>query len=378
MQRLKELGFLATLPLLISCGSGSGVGDSGSGGDFAPSNCKPYSSTSAPVSSWTVTKNGSVYDIQVNVDRNKLSGFKSSNTGCSVTSYEVSVVGGYKYIVFDTDPRPTVVDGWDTINFSNSYAYNGLGLSSYTDVSVCFRAFSNLGEESNWYCSSKTVPTGGGSPPPPPPPTDTTPPSTPSNLSVSVIGTTIYLSFTGSTDAQSGISKYWTAILNSAMNQVSPDKQLSQFSTTDSFNASALPAGQTYYYAIIAENGVGLNSNIATKSFYIPINVAVTFRWEYEQVYNCNSNSIINNCSQAKTMKDTELLALKQDKYPSCALTSLGGNTYDLDCRTAQTWGSVVQQPSCGGTYPVRIDYNPLWVPHGISYITGGCATWLP
>lgn len=381
-REIQSLLFISTA-FLLSCGGGGGGGGSGGGEAISPSSCKPFSSGSAPVSTWSIAKNSSVYDIQLTVDRNKLNQFKSSNSGCSVTSYELSLVGGNKYIVFDSDPRPTVIDGWDTIGFSNSYTYNSLSLSSYTDVSLCFRAFSNLGEESSWYCSSKTVPTGSGTPTPTPTPTptDTTPPSTPSNLSISAywsVGTTVYLNFTGSTDAQSGVSKYWTAILDSSMNQVSPDKQLSSYSTSDSFNTSTLTAGRTYYYAIIAENGAGLYSSIATVQFYKPVQVTVYIKYYSMGAGGCNYPTTYSCQSAAKTMFDTQLATLKSTQYPSCTLTSLGANTYELNCRTAQTCQVNPIGGYCGGM-PATTYSGYCSAVHG-TYVSGTCggSSWNP
>ncbi len=379
---IKKLSlFMATISL-VGCGSGGGAGG-GSDSPSSPSSCQPFSATYAPVSSWTVTKNGAVYDIQVNVDRTKLNDFKSSNSGCSVSSYEMSVVGGYKFIVFDTDPRPTVVDGWDTVGFSNSYSYSGLSLSSYTDVSVCFRAFSNLNEESSWYCSGKTVPVGSSPPPTPPPtPVDTTPPSTPSGLSLTVpnwsYSSTLFLNFSASSDAQSGIAKYWTAILDSSFNQVSPDKEVSKFATSDSFNASSLPAGQTYNYAIMAENGAGLYSSIATKQFYKPAQVTVYIKYYSISSGGCNYPTTYSCQSAAKTMFDTQLATLKTTQYPSCTLTSLGANTYELNCRPAQTCQAIPIGGYCGGMPATTYSGNCTGV-HGV-YVSGSCggSSWNP
>lgn len=379
----KKAGVILVVAMTFGCGGGGGS----SGGISAPvetpiasSSCMPFANGgTAPISSWSITGSSSPYNIQVTLDRTKLNQFKSSTDGCSISKYEISVVGGSKYIVFSSDPRPPIVSGWNQISSSNTYSYTSLNLSSYTQVSLCVRAFSNLSEESSWYCSAKSVPTsgGGGSPPV----TDTTAPSAPSSLSLSVpnwsFGSTLYLNFTASTDAQSGISRYWTAILDSSMNQVSPDKEISKYSTSDSFNASSLTAGRTYNYAIMAENGAGLFSSIATAQFYKPIQVTVTLKYNSISAGGCNYPTTANCQSAPKTMFDTQLLSLKTSQYPSCTLTSLGGNTYELDCRSVQNCRAIPIGGYCGGMPATT--YNGYCGPvHGAYVNSSSCGSWNP
>jgi hypothetical protein len=245
-----------------------------------------------------------------------------------------------------------------------------------------------LGEESSWYCSYRPVPSEseGTTPTPTPNPnpnpnsTDKTPPSKPSGLSIGIPdwskSNTLYLNYNASTDAQSGIARYWTAILDSSMNQITTDKEVSKYSTSDSFNASSLTAGKSYYYAIIAENGAGLYSSVATTQFYKPVQIKVSIKYYSMGTGGCNYPTTHSCQSSPKTMFDTQLATLKSTKYPSCKLTSLGANTYELDCQTAQTCQVNPIGGYCSGKPATQYSGYCSSV-HGV-YVSGNCSSWNP
>lgn len=371
--------------LVAICLLGCGGGSSGGSGAAAPSgSCTPSSSYYAPVSSWTLTANSSLYDLQLTIDRSKLDQFKAWSSGCSVSKYEVSVVDGSKFIIFNTDPRPTIIATWRTIGPTDFYSFTGLNLSGSTYISICFRAFSQLSEESSWYCSNKAVSSGSSTPTTTTTtttlPLDTSPPSTPTNLAISTYWSTsnmAYLQFTGSSDAQSGIARYWSAILDSTFNQISPDKELSKFATSDSFDTSSLSSGRTYNYALLAENGAGLLSQMAYKSFYKPLQVTVYLKYSSIDSGGCYYPTTYACQTAAKTMFDTQLSSLKANEYSTCTLTSLGGNSYEINCRTAQNCRVTPIGGYCNGV-PATQYSGYCGAVSGV-YVSGSCgaSSWL-
>lgn len=373
---------LINILVLASCNSSSG----GGGANPVLLDCTPFAPSSVSLVTWTLNKSGSLFNSQVTINRTNLKQFTSSTTGCGVQKYEMSIVSDYHYIVFSDDPRPIILMNWMTIDDAKDiYDLSSLNFFNNTQVSLCLRAFSTTGEESSWYCNSKSI-TSNSTPTSTPVPTntpDSTAPSAPTNLSLSVywnFSNTVNISYTASSDSESGITRYWSAILDSDFNQITSDKELSMYSTSDSYNVSSLSAGQNYNYALVAENGAGLFSPVAIASFYKPIEVTVYIKYksmgnepcgEYPPIYNCQS--------QVKTMYDTQLLSLKQNKYPTCTLSSLGANTYEIDCRLANSCTVNPIGGYCGGTPTTT--YNGSCNPVHGAYVTGSCSgltSWSP
>jgi len=86
----------------------------------------------------------------------------------------------------------------------------------------------------------------------PPPPSDTTPPSIPTNLSATVVSSSqINLSWSPSSDPESGISNY----------NIYRDNVLVGTSNTTSFSVTGLSEGTTYTYEVSAVSGAGLESS---------------------------------------------------------------------------------------------------------------------
>lgn len=376
--------------ILVSFGATIFQNCSNTASDFTPSNtantqttCKPSSSYSS-LATWNITQvSTSYYNIQITVDRTKLNQFKSPDSSCSISKYEVSLTSQASSIIYSTSLRPTLIQGWSTLNSSNTYSYSSVNLSAYSYVSLCFRAFSTSNEESNWYCSTQAVPY---TPPTPPPasPTDTTPPTTPTNLSITTYWSSsnnVTLSFTGSTDYQSGISKYWTQILDSSLNPVTSLKSIPSYSISDSTATSSLISGKSYYYSIVSENGAGLQSGIAIASFYKPLQVSVVFKYNSTSFGGqCYTYPTIYNCvSPAKTMFDTQLNTLKLSIYPLCTLTALSSTAYELDCRPMQTCNYSTSYGTCGGVPNSNYYSAQCSAVSGVS-VSGSCgsANWNP
>ena len=386
MRGFSVKGFSLAMGILAFCsgceGGGGGEGsssDSGSSGSVPPTSCVPYLD-SAPVSSWTIDIDGSFYDVAVNVDTVELAQFRNIQSGCSISRYEIALVAGNEYVVYTDDVKPSTVGSWRQIyTSSNEQLFNNANLASLSYASVCFRAYSNLNEESNWYCSAKAVPVSGGGGTP----TDTTAPTTPATLTAtkpywSTSSQTMTMRWAYASDTESGVAKYWGRISNSSMVQIGSDFAITGYSGSYSYNASLLTAGGTYYFSVAAENGVGLIGGFKSVSFYKPFQVTAYLKYNLYSGSGCIYPSLRNCTSANKVMYDTQLVDLRSTRYPTCTFTNKGASVYELDCQSSQSCHVTTYGGTCGGS-PSNQYHGTCGAVYGVYVDTAtSCNPWNP
>ena len=250
--------YIFILILLMGCNGNKGGGLSG------PNDCDPFTPRYEHVSPMKLNKYDNIYFIRADYNSLNIESLVSVNDGCSVEYFEIAAVKNTFYYVWDEyEQQPEFLSDWVRVVNNQPVEFILDNVSGLTTISLCARAVSNLHEVSQWKCDSRNLSSATTSITPPSsltpisnPPgggtsggsgtssggsgggTDSTAPSTPGSVVLSNNVNSISISFNGSIDSESGVSRYWSAIFDSTFQQITNDKELSSSARSDAYSDS--------------------------------------------------------------------------------------------------------------------------------------------
>jgi len=240
-------------------------------------------------------------------------------------------------------------NSWATAPAS-PFTLNALSLSVATSYYLCIRAVDKSGNKSDPRCSLSWQ-------------ADTSAPGTLTVGSRGITASSVTITWSNSSDAQSGIDYYETSISTLPLGTGSLLRSWRRETASGCYNAdncitdTGVPfiIGNSYYLNVRAWNRAGLSS-IASATAYVPVPITVSFKYNYAESNGCYNDDRIRLCTQTKTLLDTDLISL-QAAYPTCSLSSTA-TAYTLDCT-----GNCVSFPlfcSSSGAYKTHVSCSSI------------------
>ncbi len=296
-------------------------------------------SDSTPPSDIADVYDGTGSDIDVTGSTTQLS---ANWTGSSDPE---SGIAKYWYAIGTTAGATDVVS-WTNNGTNTSVTKTGLSLSHGQQYFFTVKAENGMGLESGATNSDGAT-------------VDSTPPSTVtvsdgigSDIDYVASTTDLSANWTSSSDSESGISRYYYAVGTSAGGTDVVDWTNNALVTTVSVSGLTLIPGQTYYVSVKAENGVGVESTVATSD-----GQTVDVSPPSQSGWSPAKGSYLTSTSQTITFTTSENAtcrwSLSDDSYSSMSAGNecTGGGTTSQSCAvTGMSEGAEYVYISCTDT----------------------------